>query len=467
MWFEDNVLHFCDQNNVEFSIRYGELVCIRHGANSTAEPIWMDNNGLLEPFSRKYFPTGFVEHISGRRHLLLPVSGLKCRNDDKVEDAWQNCSDIDQVVERDSLDKLSISWRQNRWYCKLVLDRRQDDGIWEIIHAESCLRDGDNLSAGVVINCDEKTWLWFYSKQGNGRSTWWKCPWQIIEKLEVHIKESRRRIREGELVREVDDQSIVNYEEETGELVREVEDQAAVTYVKEKGGSARRYLCWICGNRPFNARKQLVDHIEGAGGGGKSHLKIRKRWIEKGQPMREDWLAILEQEKADDRHEQVNQTMNQCENAADNGEPQKKTEDNGDPEKQAAIVSEVSSATMDNDVATSCHFDNAKWSDEKNGAMPMRRIWNVAVATQNGVMYSPEWLAPSQWQQYPTSWLVPLLDYRSAPSSSRHWHDDVRNASHSGNFDAMSSGCDDIVQPDCNADRSMGFWDDFSVWQYQ
>ena len=101
-------------------------------------------------------------------------------------------------------------------------------------------------------------------------------------------------MREGELVSEVDDQSIVNYEREARELVREVEDQSAMTYEREVGQSDRRYLCWICGDRPFNARHQLVDHIEGAGGGGKSHLKMRKRWIEAGQPMREDWLQILE-----------------------------------------------------------------------------------------------------------------------------------------------------------------------------
>ena len=84
-------------------------------------------------------------------------------------------------------------------------------------------------------------------------------------------------MREGELVREVEDQPIVHYEREIGELVREVEDQLCMTCEREVGQSDRRYLCWICGDRPFNARHQLVDHIEGAGGGGKSHLKIRKR----------------------------------------------------------------------------------------------------------------------------------------------------------------------------------------------
>ena len=248
-------------------------------------------------------------------------------------------------------------------------------------------------------------------------------------------------MREGELVREVEDQSTVNYEREIGELVREVEDQSAVTYEKEVGNKARRYLCWICGDRPFNARHQLVDHIEGAGGGGKSHLKMRKRWIENGQPMREDWLATLEQK-----------------NAADNGDPHEQADDNGDPEKQAEIILEVSSAKMDNDVETSLQVDDAS---------SLRPIWNVPFVTQNGAMYSPEWPAPPQWEQHPPPWFVPLSDYRDVPSWSESWQDDVRNASQSGKFEVMSSGCDGVVQPDPDADRSMGFWDHGSPWQYQ
>ena len=183
--------------------------------------------------------------------------------------------------------------------------------------------------------------------------------------------------------------------------------------------------------------------------------------------MREDWLATLEQQKADDPHEQDNQRMHQCENAADNGDPHEQADDNGDPEKQAEIVSEVSSAKMDNDVVTSLQVDDANWCDVQNGAMPIRPIWNVPFVTQNGAMYSPEWPAPPQWQQHPPSWLVPLSDYRHAPSSSESWQDDVRNASQSGKFEAMSSGCDGVVQPDPDADRSMGFWDHGSPMQYQ
>ena len=104
-------------------------------------------------------------------------------------------------------------------------------------------------------------------------------------------------MREGELVREVENQSIINHESEIANLVREVEDQAAITVEKDVVSPTRRYSCWICKNRPFNARHQFVDHVEGAGGGGKSHLKMRKRWIEANQPLREDWLEMLEKTK--------------------------------------------------------------------------------------------------------------------------------------------------------------------------
>ena len=88
-------------------------------------------------------------------------------------------------------------------------------------------------------------------------------------------------------------QSTVNYEREIGELVREVDDQSAISGDKDVGLASRRYLCWICGDRRFNAWHQLVDHIEGAGGGGKRHLRMRKRWMGANQPLREEWLEML------------------------------------------------------------------------------------------------------------------------------------------------------------------------------
>ena len=309
MWFDhqNNVeaLHFCDQNNVEYSIRFGELVCFRHaGADITAEPIWMDTNGLVEPFSKKYLLTGFVEHVAGRQYLALPVDCVKCRDEDKLEDAWSSCRDIDHAVEPGSLDKLWISWRQGRWNCKVALDRRYEDGIWAIVHAESRNRDDNGQhSAGVGINCGEKPWLWFYvlkdDDQGKPKYVWWRCPWQIIEILETHIKSRRRRMREEALVGN-GEQSAMNYERQVAELVREVEDQSAEQCEPCETGT-RSYLCWICGDRRFNARQQLVDHIVGSAGkvGGKDHNKIRQQWIEAGQPMRKVWLELLEKTKND------------------------------------------------------------------------------------------------------------------------------------------------------------------------
>ena len=37
----------------------------------------MDHDGMVEPFSNKYFPTEFVEHIAGRKVLYLLISGVK------------------------------------------------------------------------------------------------------------------------------------------------------------------------------------------------------------------------------------------------------------------------------------------------------------------------------------------------------------------------------------------------------
>ena len=120
---------------------------------------------MMNPFNNKYFPIGFVEHIAGRRYLLLPVAGVKSRNEDKLDGNWQNCSDVHQAEEPNSSDKLSVSWRQHNWNCRLVLDRRHKDGIWSIEHVESGRYGSENFSAGIGINCSDKTWLWFYAQR--------------------------------------------------------------------------------------------------------------------------------------------------------------------------------------------------------------------------------------------------------------------------------------------------------------
>ena len=169
-------------------------------------------------------------------------------------------------------------------------------------------------------------------------------------------------MREGELVLEVEDQSTNNYEREIGALVREVEGQSAMTYEKGVGKSNRRYLCWICGDRPFNARHQLVDHIEGAGGGGKSHLKMRKRWIEAGQPMREDWLQILENAKTEGNmgniccSEAPSSTRNDTQADTHNDSPWPQT---WDPQQQPPPPSfSVAPSSTRNDAQADTHNDS-------------------------------------------------------------------------------------------------------------
>ena len=219
-------------------------------------------------------------------------------------------------------------------------------------------------------------------------------------------------MREGELVREVDDQSIVNYEREAGELVREVEDQSAMTYEKEVGQSNRRYLCWICGDRPFNARHQLVDHIEGAGGGGKSHLKIRKRWIEAGQPMREDWLQILENAMTEGNicfSEAPSSPRNDTQADTHNGSPLPQT---WDPQQQSPPPSfSVAPSSTRNDAQADTHNDSLwpqTWDPQQQPPPPSffepdgREVphrpadWGYMCAYGGSSM--AQWAAP-QWAQ--------------------------------------------------------------------
>ena len=90
-----------------------------------------------------------------------------------------------------------------------------------------------------------------------------------------------------------------DYEQEAGKFVREVEDQCIPCDETDMLKAKLKFgvKCWICDDRWFNDRKQLVDHIEGSGQGGKAHLKFRRRWMEAGQMGPVDWLEFLKQEK--------------------------------------------------------------------------------------------------------------------------------------------------------------------------
>ena len=129
------------------------------GTETKIEQIWMDKDGLLEPFSKRYFPREFGEHIAGRRSFVLPVRGVKCSDEDKLEGAWQKCIHIEQAVEPQSMDRLTVSWSEGRWSCKLVLDRTPGDGSWAVVHAETRSRDSDQSTAGVGMNAGAKDWL--------------------------------------------------------------------------------------------------------------------------------------------------------------------------------------------------------------------------------------------------------------------------------------------------------------------
>ena len=80
MWFNGDRFHFCDEW-FQYSICFGKLVCQRHHhwKAPEAEVIWMDKDGMLEPFTTLYFPSGFADHIAGRRSCVLPMSGVMHR----------------------------------------------------------------------------------------------------------------------------------------------------------------------------------------------------------------------------------------------------------------------------------------------------------------------------------------------------------------------------------------------------
>ena len=217
-----------------------------------------------------------------------------------------------------ALERLTISWRQSPWNCKVVLDHRYDDGLWTIAHVESERHDGGHRgwqphSAGAGINTeDNRPWLWFYEQTYYQEKRWWKCPWRIVDVLETHIKKIRQ-LREWARIREVERAPPkAYYEQEAGELVREVEDRCIpcdTDMPMENGKPKFRALCWMCDDRWFNDRKQLVDHIEGSGRGGKAHMKYRRRWVAAGQMERDDWLEFFKKEDEKEK-EKTDHTMN-------------------------------------------------------------------------------------------------------------------------------------------------------------
>ena len=68
---------------------------------------------------------------------------------------------------------------------------------------------------------------------------------------------------------------------------------------------AKGSTCWICDECWFNDRKQLVEHIEGKGQGGKAHLKFRRWWVAAGQMEPEDWLDYLKEKNEKEKTAKV------------------------------------------------------------------------------------------------------------------------------------------------------------------
>ena len=85
-------------------------------------------------------------------------------------------------------------------------------------------------------------------------------------------------------------------------MSQRVEEQSPETRTtSEKGGREPKeeHLCWICGNRPFNAYSQFINHIEGdQSNGGKDLMKMRKKWQLADCPPCEEWLEKLQEIKA-------------------------------------------------------------------------------------------------------------------------------------------------------------------------
>ena len=314
MWFNGNALHYCDQDNQEYSIVFGELVCRRHErAETKEEPIWMDtkeNIGMLDPYNGRWYPTCLNEHIAGRNCYTLTVGNLTSpTEEDRIE--WRNCHDIQQSLIPSFPDKLDITWKQGRWDCSLSVDKFNGKArrFWAISHAAFSSSDANYPEAHVALNCQNgRTWLWFYiNEPENGHKVWWKCPCQITDVIIKHIRGPKKRVHLAALVNEVLD-------------LKEIGDE--YERIKRKAlGNPRDpeldNLCWICGNRKFNNHNQLIDHIEGNQvEGGKPHKRMKARWEAAGWPGVVKWLETFEEVQASS---ETAESDDQAFSEADNG----------------------------------------------------------------------------------------------------------------------------------------------------
>ena len=82
-------------------------------------------------------------------------------------------AEIKEETDPSALDKLKVSWLddmrswgRDSWRHELILDRRGQDGVWQITNVEIRLHGSgpdskDAKEAGVAMNFGEKTKLWF------------------------------------------------------------------------------------------------------------------------------------------------------------------------------------------------------------------------------------------------------------------------------------------------------------------
>ena len=83
-------------------------MCCRQTDDIAEEPVWMNRNDMVEPFSKKDFSTDFVGHIARRKLLPLIIYGNECHEAHKAEQTWQLCNDINRTVDCKPEDRLKI-----------------------------------------------------------------------------------------------------------------------------------------------------------------------------------------------------------------------------------------------------------------------------------------------------------------------------------------------------------------------
>ena len=279
VWLVGDAVHFWDKDSVEYSVAFGEphslgayRRCGEEGERE--EPVWMDSKGIKDQFTGSYLPAGLLEHVTGRNRFALPIGSVMGGDFEESGDAQERLA-IEQSTHPDRPDRLTFSWLQpsSHYTLSLEIDKRVGDGVWEPLSGDVMAPKGDRWPARVAVSCSEQAALIMYCVQPESHQPNWKhwfwIPLPVVRAMRSHMKGRKERAQEGDMTREV--------------LLGQPPKAASAA------GDEETFWCWIC-DRHVNSYPQLVDHIEGAGGGSKSHTKARKRWAENGKPSCEVWL---------------------------------------------------------------------------------------------------------------------------------------------------------------------------------